>query len=190
VTIAFSHVGIHVTDLAAMEAFYTRFLGFTVTDRGPLDTLGGRVDLVFLSRDPREHHQVVLATGRPADAGFNPINQISFRVDGLVTLREMHARLARERVSDVQSVSHGNALSVYFRDPEGNRIELFVDTPWHVPQPMRIPLDLSLPDEALWAWVEQTARARPGFQPRDEWWRSLAARMGPGSTGIPPAPPG
>ncbi len=35
-SIAFSHVGIHVTDLRQMENFYTRFLGFTVTDRGPL----------------------------------------------------------------------------------------------------------------------------------------------------------
>ena len=33
-SIAFSHVGIHVTDLRRMVEFYTRFLGFTVTDRG------------------------------------------------------------------------------------------------------------------------------------------------------------
>ena len=32
-------------------------------------------------------------------------------------------------------VTHGNAVSVYFKDPEGNGIEIFCDTPWHVPQP-------------------------------------------------------
>jgi len=177
--IAFSHVGIHVTDLRRMEDFYTRFLGFTVTDRGSLPAPHGRVDLLFLSRDPNEHHQVVLVTGRPADAQFNVVNQISFRVDGLATLRAMHARLAGEPVSGVEAVSHGNALSVYFRDPEGNRLELFIDTPWYVSQPLRIPMDLSLSDDALWKWVEETARARPGFKPRDEWQRDMAARMGP-----------
>ena len=63
--IAFSHIGIYVTDLAPMEAFYTGVFGFTVTDRGHLDTPRGQVALVFLSRDPGEHHQFVLAAGRP-----------------------------------------------------------------------------------------------------------------------------
>ena len=34
--LAFSHIGFYVTDIERMEAFYTRFLGFTVTDRGAL----------------------------------------------------------------------------------------------------------------------------------------------------------
>jgi catechol 2,3-dioxygenase-like lactoylglutathione lyase family enzyme len=36
--VAFSHIGIYVTDLPAMERFYIRRLGFVVTDRGDLDT--------------------------------------------------------------------------------------------------------------------------------------------------------
>lgn len=44
------------------------------------------MQLVFLSRDPNEHHQLVLASGRPAESnppGFNVINQISLRVPDL-----------------------------------------------------------------------------------------------------------
>ena len=41
--IAFSHVGIYARDLARMEGFYTRFMGLVVTDRGPLETPGGRL---------------------------------------------------------------------------------------------------------------------------------------------------
>src|SRR3982751_4489248 len=115
-------MGIFVADLGRMQDFYTRVLGFTVTDRGPLETAGGGAELVFMSRDPREHHQIVLASGRPADAGFNPINQISFRLDDFAGLRELHRRLQHEAVTHVAPVSHGNALSVYFRDPEGNRL--------------------------------------------------------------------
>ena len=53
----------------------------------------GPVQLVFLSRDPNEHHQIVLASGRPAEAQFNVINQISLRVPDLATLRELHGRV-------------------------------------------------------------------------------------------------
>ncbi|MSQ64724.1 MAG: glyoxalase, partial [Betaproteobacteria bacterium] len=167
--LSFSHLGIFVADLAVMEDFYTRVLGFTVTDRGDLDTRRGAVALVFLSRDPRDHHQIVLAGGRPRELPFNPINQISFRMDDLAGLRQMHARLEAEAVADIAPVSHGNALSVYFLDPEGNRVELFIDTPWYVDQPLRIPLDMGLPDATLWAKVEAEARILPGFMPVEQW---------------------
>ena len=115
--LSFSHMGIYVADLARMEDFYTRVLGFAVTDRGEL----GDLTIVFLSLDPREHHQIILATGRK-DAAFNPINQISFRLAELAGLQAMARRLQDEGAKDISPISHGNALSVYFRDPEGNRL--------------------------------------------------------------------
>ena len=178
-SIAFSHIGIYVADQALMEDFYTRVFGFTVTDRGRLDTPRGPVDLVFLSRDPDEHHQLVLASGRPRDLPFNVINQLSFRVDGLPGLRAAHARIAADpRVTDIAPVTHGNAVSVYFRDPEGNRIELFFDTPWYVTQPLREPIDLALPDDVLMAQIGAHARRLPGFRTRAEWRAEMARRMG------------
>jgi len=178
--IAFSHVGIHVTDLKGMEGFYTRLLGLIVTDRGRLDTPRGPVDLVFLSGNPDEHHQVVLCSGRPQDLAFNVINQLSFRVETIAALRELYGRLRSEPVSEIAPVTHGNAVSVYFRDPEGNRIELFCDTPWYVTQPMREPIDLSLPDATLMGVLEARAREMPGFRPRSEWRAEMARRMGVG----------
>ena len=169
-------MGIFVADPARMEDFYTRVLGFTATDRGELDTPRGKVFLVFLSRDPREHHQIVLASGRPEGLPFNPINQISFRMAEFSGLREMHRRLAAEKVRDLYPVSHGNALSVYFLDPEGNRIELFVDTPWHCRQPVRVPMDMKLDDKALFAWAEAEAKKQPDFMPIDDW-RAQQARL-------------
>jgi catechol 2,3-dioxygenase-like lactoylglutathione lyase family enzyme len=170
---SFSHMGIYVTDPARMEDFYTRVLGFAVTDRGLL----GSVSLVFLSRDARDHHQIVLAAGRPAGAAFNPINQISFRMADFAGLREMHRRLEKERVEELAPVSHGNALSVYFKDPEGNRIELFIDTPWYVEQPVRVPIDMKLSEAEIWAWAERDARSRPGFRPVDEWRSALRRKL-------------
>jgi catechol-2,3-dioxygenase len=175
---AFSHMGMFVTDAARMEDFYTRLMGFAVTDRGALETPRGTVDLVFLSRDPKEHHQIVLATGRPEGAGFNPINQISFRMADFAGLREMYRRLEKEGVKELSPVSHGNALSLYFRDPEGNRIELFIDTPWYVQQPVRLPMDMKLSDAELWKWAEAEARKIPDFQPVEQWRAGLSRKLG------------
>ena len=173
-SISFSHAGIFVMDLALMESFYTRVLGLTVTDRGRL----GERDLVFTSADPTEHHQLVLATGRPADLSFNMVNQISFRADSLATLLALYQRIQNEAVSEIDPASHGNALSVYFRDPEGNRVEVFIDTPWYVDQPMKIPMDLRRTEAEIWRWAEETASKLPGFRPRDQWEDEMRRRMG------------
>jgi catechol 2,3-dioxygenase len=171
--VRFSHVGIFVCDIARMERFYTEFLGLLSSDSGAL----GPVSMVFLSRDPRDHHQIVLVSGRPAEATFSVINQISLRVEDLAALRYFHAKAAAHGATDVQAVTHGNALSVYFRDPEGNRVEVFIDTPWHLTQPSREPMDLSLPDEELWRWAEAHASKLPGFQPISDWQQQFQKRL-------------
>jgi len=170
-----SHVGVHVTDMPKMVDFYTGFLGFAVSDRGELS--GGRGEIVFMTRDPREHHQFVLASGRPADLPYNIVNQLSFRVDSLDTLREMQRQLRDEQGTELGPVSHGNALSLYLHDPEKNRVELLIDTPWYVPQPCRIPVDLSLSDDELWATLESQARALPGFKTREAWMADIEKRI-------------
>ena len=176
--LAFSHVGLFVHDLATMVDFYQRVLGFTVTDRGELETPAGRVELVFLSREPREHHQLALVSGRPPELAFNVVNQISFRVPDLAALRHFRHVLEGESVTGMDPVTHGNAISLYFRDPEGTRLELFLDTPWHCEQPVREPVDLTRPDEEILAESERLARARPGFAARAAWSADLARRMG------------
>ena len=169
-----SHCGIFVTDMAKMVDFYSGFLGFAVSDRGETSTGG---EIVFMTRDPREHHQFVLASGRPAEISFNIVNQLSFRVDSLETLRELQRGLKNEHAAELGPVSHGNALSVYLSDPEGNRVELLIDTPWYVPQPCRLPADLSLPDDELWAKLERDARALPGFKSRAAWMADVEQKI-------------
>ena len=175
-TVSFSHFGLYVTDLPRMEDFYTRVLGLLVSDRGKLP---GGSDLVFLSRDPDEHHQLVLAAGRPPGLEFNVVNQMSFKMAALEDLKVMHARARDEGVKQFRVVTHGNAWSIYFPDPEGNRIELFVDTPWHTPQPVAEPFDIEAPVETIFKETEALCRNRPGFVSRAEWRKSQVARMSP-----------
>ena len=73
------HIGLYAFDLEKMVDFYSRIFGLVVTDRG--HSARG-FDIAFLSRDPIEHHQIAIASGRPKDAVHTTINQISFRVAG------------------------------------------------------------------------------------------------------------
>jgi catechol 2,3-dioxygenase len=173
--LVFSHMGFYVRDLERMARFYKEVMCFTETDRGDL----GTVQLVFLSRDPREHHQLVLASGRSAEPGFSVINQMSFRVPDLATLRLVRDRVAADPgVTELLCATHGNAVSIYFRDPEGNRLEVFLDTPWYCEQPLREPIDLDQPDAAILARAEAIARSRPRFQSRAQWQAGMARLMG------------
>ena len=130
-----------------------------------------------MTGDPREHHQVVFASGRPADLQYNMIQQISFRAQSLSALREVYNKLLKEPIVELGPVTHGNAISCYFRDPEGNRLEVFIDMPWHVPQPFRIPLEMGRSDEELLSFVEDSVRSQAGFVSRAEWSAGIAKKL-------------
>lgn len=172
--LSFSHVGVFVTDLDKMVDFYTRVLGLVVSDR---DVRKDGSEIAFMTLDPREHHQVVFATGRPADLAYNMIQQLSFRAESLAALRDMYVALKREPIVELGPISHGNAISAYFRDPEGNRLEVFIDTKWHVPQPCAAPIDLLASDAEIMAFVERQVSALPGVALRADWERERAAKF-------------
>lgn len=169
-----SHVGTFVRDIDAMTEFYTSVMGLTVTDRGGVS---GDRKIVFLSNDPDEHHQFVLVTGQ-ADEDIKPAQQISFLVDSLDDVRTMHDRVKASGMEVLNTTTHGNAWSVYFRDPDGNRVEVYTHTPWHIPQPHAVPFDLALPNEEIIAQTEAHCREDAGFQPADERRNLMAGKMG------------
>jgi catechol 2,3-dioxygenase len=170
-----AHVGVHANDMALLEHFYTTVLGLLVTDRGHSPRAG--MDLTFMSASPGNHHQFVLVSGRPDTSGFNPINQISFKVDSLADLRVVHRRALDNGATGMRVVCHGNAWSCYFKDPEGNTIETYLDTPWHVPQPHGDALDLSKPDEEILRETEAVCRADPGFMMMEDFEKLMAERL-------------
>jgi catechol-2,3-dioxygenase len=171
--VSFSHIGLFVIDMDRMVDFYTRTLGFFITDKGML----GERRLTFLSRDPREHHQIVLCTGRHPDLNVKVINQISFRMASLSALQRFWRTLSNEPVADLDPTIHGNAWALYFRDPEGNRIELFVDSEWYIAQPVRHPLDLSMPEADIRRITYEFCRDQPGFKPIEHWYAEMRELM-------------
>jgi catechol 2,3-dioxygenase-like lactoylglutathione lyase family enzyme len=113
-----SHVGIYVTDLPKMIGFYTNVLGFVVSDAAP----DGRI--TFLSRNPSDHHQVVLVPGRQTELATPMMQQISFNVGTLGNVQRafrkvralpgLEARQPRQRLVNLFSrprrQSHRNVL--------------------------------------------------------------------------------
>ena len=75
------------------------------------------------------------------------------------------------------AVDHGNAWSLYFRDPESNRIEIYLDTPWHVAQPHRVELDLSLSDDKILRATEARVTQDETCVPMAEWQRGLEEKL-------------
>ena len=172
--VQFRHAGFHATDLDALVEFYCDTLGFVRSDEG-VASFGNRI--VFLTQTADEHHQLVLLDGRPDDVAFNPINQLSFRLESLADLIRFHELLVARGIGDLMPVDHGNAWSLYFRDPEQNFLELYVDTPYYTPQPCRAPLDLTEPEEMIRRRNEELCRSRPDFATQDEWRAKIRQRI-------------
>ena len=158
-----SHFELYVSDVASMEKFYTRYLGFVVTDRGD-----GKDGMVFLSKNPHEHHQLVLNPRQSPRPIESPVDHISFRIDSIANLRVFHKALLASPTK-LQTVSHGTTWSIYFRDPENNRLELFTDTPWYVDQPCRFEIDFGLSNKELLEFTEHKIRNLPGFRKVEDW---------------------
>ena len=164
-----SHVVIYCYDFRKMLDFYTGVLGFHLSDIG---RARGN-DICFLTFDPAaDHHQVALAGGRQGPREASALNHVAFRVKSLDELRRRHADLKAAGVNGVELITHGSWVSVYYRDPENNRLEFFWDTQYYVQQPIVEPLDVDLAT-ASEEDVVRAVKARygndPSFKPMADW---------------------
>ncbi len=169
-----SHVVINCFDFRKMLEYYTKILGFYLSDIGNIRG----TDLCFLTFDPdAEHHQIALTGGRQGEPGTGALNHIFFRVASYEKLQARHRMLIEAGVDGIQTVTHGSWLSLYSPDPEGNKIEFRWDLPWYVGQPFAQPVDLTLSeDEIRRATIEQN-KSNPRFQPMAEWRAKASAKL-------------
>ena len=174
--LSISHAGFHVFDMDNMVRFFTEVYGFKVADSGPY---GDLENITFMSADPKDHHQLVLYSGRKGGQDAVHYNHVSFRADSLQRLRDIHERLQKfPGVTRIAPINHGVAWSVYCYDPEGNRTEVFVDTPWYVAQPFGEPLDLSQSDDEIRATTVAMLKDNPSFKPLEEWRAARTQELG------------
>ena len=169
VQLRWSHAFVHVESMETMLGFYTDVLGFEIADRGEV---GGR-RVAFLSQVETDHHQLAFLERPSGEAPAPPgrVGHFAFRVDSLQDVKALHGRLqADERVKSVAPITHGNAWSIYFADPEGNGIEVFCDSPWHVRQPQGKAWDPSATEAELREATLEEFGQTEGFGAIDDYY--------------------
>jgi catechol 2,3-dioxygenase len=119
------HAVLNCRDVEASMKFYADVLGMEVVSYDP-----GR-KMAFLSF-AAEHHSIALFQG-PAEAatpapGHLGLNHLALEIEGGEDeLRELYTRLKGHGVRIDRLTDHVISRSVYFFDPDGNRLEVFCE---------------------------------------------------------------
>jgi catechol 2,3-dioxygenase len=171
-----AHSTLAARDLNALQGFYCHVLGFEVTNRGPVGEDG--LEIAFLSQDPGAHHQIAMVGGAStAPSDFVMVDHLAFRTATLDDLRIIHKNLLAAGVENILQIDHGNAWSLYFNDPEGNGVECYVDSPYHVAQPNAGTFDIEAANEQIAEATRQRIADAPEFQLMLDWQKNFAKRL-------------
>jgi catechol-2,3-dioxygenase len=89
--------------------------------------------LVFMTYDD-EHHRFAFANlsllkpeAKEGDRGDFGVNHVAYTYADAGDLMKTYARLKAAGIMPYWPVHHGISLSLYYKDPDGNRLELQVD---------------------------------------------------------------
>jgi len=85
--------------------------------------------MAFLSYDD-EHHRIAIVNtphASPRDPNAEGLDHLSFTYGSLADLLATYARLKAAGIEPFCPVNHGPTTSLYYHDPDRNRIELQID---------------------------------------------------------------
>jgi len=124
--VSIGHVHLKVANLDRALAFYRDVLGFQLTQR-----MGSQA--AFLSAGGYHHH-LGLNTwesrdGAPPPPGSTGLYHVAIRYADRRSLADAHRRLERAGVRLDGAADQGVSEALYFRDPDGNGVELYWDRP-------------------------------------------------------------
>ena len=122
----FAHVVYMTRRFDEMIAWYRNVFEAEVVYENPA--------LAFLTYDD-EHHRLasakldVLKPGGKSrdDRGEIGVNHVAYTYGSAGDLLDTYARLKREGIEPYWPVHHGTTMSLYYADPDGNRMEFQVD---------------------------------------------------------------
>jgi catechol-2,3-dioxygenase len=117
----FSHVVINTYDLDRLVAWYKYAFDLDVTAESPR---------AVIATYDEEHHRFAFtqaAGEKPADNGFNPLKHVAYGYNTLGDLMAQYRHMKEGGYMPVESVNHGPTMSFYYKDPDGNGVEFFVD---------------------------------------------------------------
>ena len=122
------HVLLRVADLEQSKAFYADLLGFEVVEQNPehggvfltLGEFGHTLDLV-----PVED----VETAQRPQRNRIGVHHFAFQVDSYEALQEAYFTLQDHGIAEIQATDHVSQQSIYFNDPDGNRVEIYYELP-------------------------------------------------------------
>lgn len=122
------HILLRVADIERAKRFYTELLGFDVVEEDPehggvFMTLGG--DGHTLDLMPADHPET---DQRPLSNRVG-VHHFAFQVESPEALREAYFTLQNNGVEILNAVDHVSQQSIYFHDPDGNRLEIYYELP-------------------------------------------------------------
>ena len=120
------HVNIYVRNAERSQKWYADVLGLHTYDYMP-----GRA--AFMSADIEQSHEVALIqVGDDAplqQKGQVGLNHMAWMMHSLDDLKEVYLRLKEKNVAIDHVADHGISVGIYFRDPDGNGIEVSYELP-------------------------------------------------------------
>jgi catechol 2,3-dioxygenase len=119
------HVVLRVTDLERAERFYSGLLGLPLCAR--LDEAG--IKMAFFTLGNHHDFAVMEVNGESSDRSETAagLHHVAFNIGTtLDELREAKVKLDAAGIA-MHPVDHEVTKSLYFADPDGNGIELYVD---------------------------------------------------------------
>jgi catechol 2,3-dioxygenase-like lactoylglutathione lyase family enzyme len=117
----FAHVVLKTANYEAMIEWYATVLHARVAFRNDF--------IAFLTYDDEHHRVAVINTpGSPApDPAATGVHHIAFTYASLGDLLSTYRRLKESGIEPVRCINHGPTTSMYYRDPDGLRVELQID---------------------------------------------------------------
>ena len=119
--IGIGHVHLKVSDLDKAKEFYTKLLGFKISE-----AVNGYIFLTL----GRMHHDLALQHVRNAKKPApDTIGLYHFAIEAksLKELAKLYFKLNKNNI-EAHAIDHGISKTVYFGDPDGNGIEVYIDT--------------------------------------------------------------
>ncbi len=117
----FAHAVLRTRHLDEAVAWYETVLGMQVVHRNDF--------LAFMTYDEEHHRLALVATGQQEQAppGAAGLDDLAYTFLNLGELLGSYRRLEAKGILPVWSINHGPTTSLYYADPDGNRVELQID---------------------------------------------------------------